>query len=63
MHYKYITETFFLMDNKHRKFFVMKQSKGCIFTPKKRQNTFGGRALPGPAGGVREREEGEEAYL
>jgi len=51
------------MDNKHMKFFVMKQSKGCIFTPKKQQNTFGGRALPGPAGGLREGEGGEEAYL
>ena len=34
MNYKYITETFFLMDNKHSKLFVMKQSKRCKFMPK-----------------------------
>ena len=37
------------MDNKHRKFFVIKQSDGCKFMPKMHQNTFGGRAPPGPA--------------
>ena len=39
-----------LMDNKHRKLFAIKQSKGCKFMPKMHQNTFGGRAPPGPAG-------------
>jgi len=29
--------------------FVIKQSKGCKFMPKMQQNTFGGRAPPGPA--------------
>jgi len=29
-----------LMDNKHRKLFVSKQSKGCEFVPKMHQNTF-----------------------
>ena len=38
------------MDNKHRKLFAIKQSKGCKFMPKMHQNTFGGRAPPGPAG-------------
>ena len=35
---------FLLMDNKHRKLFVIKQSKGCKFVPKMHQNrpTFGG---------------------
>jgi len=40
------------MDNKHRKLFVIKQSKGCKFMPKMHQNTFSGRAPPGPAGGT-----------
>jgi len=40
----------FLMDNKRRK--KMKQSKGCRFVPKMHQNTFGGRASHGPAGGA-----------
>jgi len=39
-----------LMDNKHRKLFVIKQSKWCIFMPKMHQNTFGGRAPSAPAG-------------
>jgi len=43
-------EHFLLMDNKHRKLFVIKQSKGCKFMPKMHQNAFGGRAPPGPAG-------------
>ena len=38
------------MHNKHRKLFVIKQPKGCKFMPKIHQNTFGGRAPPGPAG-------------
>jgi len=38
-----------LMDNKHRKLFVTKQSKGCRFMPKMHQNTLGGRASRGPA--------------
>ena len=38
-----------LMYNKHRKLFVIKQSKGCKFMPKIHQNTFGSRALPGTA--------------
>ena len=33
---------FFVMDNKHRKLFVGKQSKGCTFMPKMHQHTFGG---------------------
>jgi len=41
------------MDNKHRKLFVIEQSKGCKFMPKTHQNTFGGRAPPGPAGGTK----------
>jgi len=41
-----------LMDNKHGKLFVSKQSKGCEFVPKMHQNTFRGRAAPGPAVGV-----------
>jgi len=51
MNYKYIMETF-LMDNKHRKLFVIKQSKGCKLMPKMHQNAFGGWALFGPAGGA-----------
>jgi len=39
------------MDNKHGKLFVIKQSKGCIFMHKMYQNTFGGWAPPGTAGG------------
>jgi len=35
---------FLLMDTKHRKLFVIKQSKGCKFMPKVYQNTLGGRA-------------------
>ena len=35
---------FLLMDNKHRKLFVIKQSKVCKFMPKVHQNTLGGRA-------------------
>ena len=38
------------MDDKHKKLFVIKQSKGCNFMLKMHQNTFGGRAPPGPAG-------------
>jgi len=30
MKYKYITETFVSIDNKHRKLFVIKQTKGCL---------------------------------
>jgi len=30
------------MDNKPRKLFAIKQSKGCKFIPKMQQNTFGG---------------------
>ena len=44
-------ENFLLMDNKHGKLFIIKQSIGCKFMLKRRQNTFGGRALRGPAGG------------
>jgi len=39
-----------LMENKHRKFFVISALKKCKFMPKMHQNTFGGRALSGPAG-------------
>ena len=41
---------FLLMDNKHRKLFVIKQSEGCTFMPRMYQNTFCNRAVPGPAG-------------
>ena len=34
------------MDNKRRKLFVTKQSKGCKFLPKMHQSTFGGRPDP-----------------
>jgi len=37
-------ETFLLAENKHRKLFVIKQSKNCKFVTKMHQNTFGGRA-------------------
>jgi len=37
---------FLLMDNKHRKLLVIRQSKGCKFVPKMHQNTFGGRVPP-----------------
>ena len=50
--YQYIAETFFLTNYKHRKLFVIKQSKGCKFMPEMHQNTFGGRTPPGPAGGA-----------
>ena len=43
---------FLLMDNKHRKMLVIKQSEGRKFMPKMHQNKFGGRAAPGPAGGA-----------
>jgi len=38
------------MDNKYRKLFIIKQSKGCKFIPKMHQSTSGERAPPGPAG-------------
>jgi len=41
---------FLLMDNKHWKLFVIKQSKGCRFMHKMYRNTSGGRAPPAPAG-------------
>jgi len=37
IHYKYIAESL-LMENKHSKLFVIKQSKGCKFMPKMHQN-------------------------
>ena len=40
------------MDNKRRKLFVIKQSKGCEFMPEMRQNKFGGWAPPGPPWGA-----------
>ena len=43
---------FLIMDNKHRKLFVIKQSVRCTFVPEMHQSTFGGRTLPGPAGGA-----------
>ena len=43
---------FLLINNKHRKLIVIKWSKGCKFVAKMHQNTFGGRTLPGPAGGA-----------
>ena len=42
---------YLLMDNKHRKLFVITQSEGRKFMPKMHQNTLGGRAPPRPAGG------------
>jgi len=36
-----------LMNNAHRKLFVIRQSKGCKFLPKMHQNTF----VSSPAGG------------
>ena len=45
-------ENFLLMENKHRKLFAIKQPKRCKFMPKMHQNTFGGRAPPGPAEGA-----------
>ena len=41
-----------LMDNKHRKLYVIKQWKGCKFISEMHQNTFGGRAPPWPAWGA-----------
>jgi len=43
---------FLLMDNKHRKLFVTKQSKGCKIMPRMHKNTLGGLGPPGPAGGA-----------
>jgi len=37
---------FLVMDNKHRKIFVIQQLKGCKFVPKMRQDTFSGRQFP-----------------
>jgi len=34
MNYKCISENYLLMDNKHRKLFVITQSGGCKFMPK-----------------------------
>ena len=44
---QFIMETFLLTENRHRKLFVIKQSKNCKFVTKMHQNTFGGRAPPG----------------
>ena len=41
-----------LMENKHYKCFVLRHSHRLKFMPKMHQNTFGGRAPPGPAGGA-----------
>ena len=38
------------VDNKHRKLFVIKQSRGCKLMPKMRLITFGGWVPPGPSG-------------
>jgi len=43
---------YLLTDNKFRKLFITKQSKGCKFMPKMHQNTFGGRTPSGPTGGA-----------
>ena len=40
------------MGNKHRKLFVIGQSKGCKFLPQMHRNTFGSRALSRPAVGA-----------
>ena len=50
MNYKIHHGNFLLVDNKHRKLFVIKQSKWFKLMPKMHLNTFGGRALPEPAG-------------
>ena len=52
INYKLYHKNFLLMDNKHRKLFVTKQSKGYKFMPKMQQNTFGSRTPPEPAGGA-----------
>jgi len=41
-----------LMENKHRKFFVTEALKKVQIYAKMHQNTFGGRAPTGPAGGA-----------
>ena len=41
---------FLVLDKKHSKLFVIKQSKGCKIMPKMHQNTFRGRAPPRPLG-------------
>jgi len=63
------------MDNKPMKLFAIKQSKGCKLIRKMQQNTFGGRAVPRPAGGeqthgrngggllLKGEKEGEGAYF
>jgi len=50
MNYEIHHGNFLLMDNKHNKLFIIKQSKWCKFMLKIHQNIFGGRALPRPAG-------------
>jgi len=54
MNYKKNHGNILLMNNKYRKLFNIKQSKGYKFMPKPKmhQNTFGGWALPEPAGGA-----------
>jgi len=37
-------ENFVLIDNKYRKLFIIKHSKGCRFMPKMHQHIFGDRA-------------------
>ena len=49
MNYQY-HGNFLLMDNKHGKLSVIKQSKRRKFMSKMHQNTTGSRALPGTAG-------------
>jgi len=39
-----------LMDNKHRKLFVLRQSKGCIFIPKMLKIRLAAGLRPGPLG-------------
>jgi len=57
MNYKCITETF-SWTTKHRKLFIIKQSKGCKFMPEMFQNTFGGEGRRGQL--IRK---GEAAYF
>jgi len=65
MKYKYIRETFVLMDNKHRKLFVIKQTKRCL----KIRLAAGPAALmhssEGRGGGllIRGEKDGERAYF
>ena len=51
MNYKYVTETFFQWTINAGNYSSPSNEKLQIYA-KMHQNTFGGRALPGPAGGA-----------